>query len=173
MNEESDEKPQSIEMSDSFQALTGRNDLSPGETSTELAMRRTGLGFQRTRMAADRTLMAVMRTSLSLISFGFTIYQFFRSLRQAGKIAEGTGGETRNFGATLVFLGIGMLIAGIVYHIRFMKELRNERSAMVEQGLVHGDLSYPVSLTLITATLLLAFGVVAFIGIVSRSGPFE
>ena len=30
-------------------------------------------------MSADRTLMSIIRTSLSLISFGFTIFQFFRS----------------------------------------------------------------------------------------------
>jgi putative membrane protein len=48
--------------------------------SVELSARRTGMSFQRTRMSADRTLMSVMRTSLSLISFGFTIYQFFKSV---------------------------------------------------------------------------------------------
>ncbi|HEY0460815.1 MAG TPA: DUF202 domain-containing protein [Pyrinomonadaceae bacterium] len=173
MNEESDKKQQSLVMSDSLQAVMQRNDLSEDETSIELSMRRTGLSFQRTRMSADRTLMSVMRTSLSLISFGFTIVQFFRSVRQSGAVGEGTLPATRNFGGTLVLLGIGMLIAGIVYHIRFMTELRKERAAMVEQGLVHGDLSYPISMTFITAFLLLMLGVIAFIGIVARSGPFD
>jgi len=173
MKEDSIRSVESLELSESLQSLMRRNDLNEEETSIELSMRRTGLSFQRTRMSADRTLMSVMRTSLSLISFGFTIVQFFRSVRQAGAIGEATSPATRNFGGTLVVLGIAMLLAGIIYHVRFMNELRRERYTMVEQGLVHGDLSYPVSLTLITALLLLVLGIIAFVGIVLRSGPFE
>ena len=44
------------------------------------------MSFQRTRMSADRTLMSVIRTSLSLISFGFTIFQVFEKLRDAGNV---------------------------------------------------------------------------------------
>jgi putative membrane protein len=39
-------------------------------------------------MSADRTLMSVVRTSLSLIGFGFTIFQFFRYLRQSVEAAQ-------------------------------------------------------------------------------------
>jgi putative membrane protein len=56
----------------------------PDRISVELSSRRTGMSFQRTRMSADRTLMSVIRTSLSLISFGFTIFQVFQKLREAG-----------------------------------------------------------------------------------------
>jgi putative membrane protein len=56
------------------------------EMSVELSARRTGMSFQRTRMSADRTLMSVIRTSLSLIGFGFTIFQFFEKLREAGSL---------------------------------------------------------------------------------------
>lgn len=153
--------------------LLERTGLTEEEVSIELSMRRTGLSFQRTRMSADRTLMSVMRTSLSLIGFGFTIFQFFRSLRQTDIGAEVIPiNAARNFGLSLVFLGVGMLILGIWYHVRFMYELRRERNWMVSQGLVHGDLSYPVSLTLIAATLLFLIGLVAIFGMVTRFGPF-
>ena len=90
--------------------------------STELSARRTGMSFQRTRMSADRTLMSVIRTSLSLIGFGFTIFQIFQKLHDAD-VLKSTGAP-RRFGEALVYLGIGMLVLGIVYHIAFMAGLR-------------------------------------------------
>jgi uncharacterized membrane protein YidH (DUF202 family) len=89
--------------------------------ATELAMRRTGMSFQRTRMSADRTLMAVIRTSLSLISFGFDL-QVFNKLKEAGTLTNSA--PARNFGLALVWLGIAMLILGIIYHVRYMLGLR-------------------------------------------------
>ncbi len=43
---------------------------------------------------------------------------------------------------------------------------------MIKQGLVHGESAYPVSLTLIAATLLLLLGLVAIFSMVTRAGPF-
>src|SRR5262245_63743127 len=96
-------------------AVTGKSD--PDRISVELSARRTGMSFQRTRMSADRTLMSVIRTSLSLIGFGFTIFQFFEKLKEAGTVTH--PGAPRNFSLTLVFLGVAMLIVGIVFHILF------------------------------------------------------
>jgi putative membrane protein len=142
--------------------------------SFELSSRRTGLSFQRTRMSADRTLMSVIRTSLSLIGFGFTIYQFFRFLREtAGATQMVPVSAARNFGLALITLGVLMLVIGIVYHLRFMYELRAERHMMVEQRLVHGELSYPVSMTLITALVLLLIGLIAIFSMLGRAGPFH
>jgi inner membrane protein YidH len=142
--------------------------------SFELSSRRTGLSFQRTRMSADRTLMSVIRTSFALIGFGFTIYQFFRSLRESSVGAQLIPvASARNFGLALVTLGVVMLVLGIIYHLRFMRELRNERHEMIEQRLVHGELSYPVSMTLIVAGLLLLIGLIAIFSIVTRVGPFD
>jgi putative membrane protein len=138
--------------------------------SVDLSSRRTGMSFQRTRMSADRTLMSVIRTSLSLISFGFTIYQVFEKLRDQAVL---TGAEpARNFGITLVALGIGMLALGIGYHVQFMYGLRKERKAMTDAGLVHGESSFPPSLTLITALILLIIGVAAIVSMIFRVGPF-
>jgi putative membrane protein len=141
------------------------------DVNTELAARRTGMAFQRTRMAADRTLMAVIRTSLSLIGFGFTIFQFFERLRDQNMISGG-GGSARRFGVTLVALGVAMLILGIVFHIQYMIALRRLRQSMREEGLVHGETIFPASLTLITALILLAIGVAAFVSMQFQVGPF-
>jgi len=141
---------------------------SSATIATELAMRRTGMAFQRTRMAADRTLMGVIRTSLSLISFGFTIYQFFGKLRDAG-VLKGVA-PARNFGESLVLLGIGMLILGIIYHVMFM---RRQRDALKAQDLVHGESGFPASLVLVVAVTLLLIGLAAAFSMIGHVGPFD
>ncbi|WP_246776792.1 YidH family protein [Microvirga sp. VF16] len=148
--------------------ITAQSD--PDRISVELSSRRTGMSFQRTRMSADRTLMSVIRTSLSLISFGFTIYQVFEKLREAGTIAH--AGASRNFGVVLVALGIAMLVIGIIYHVQFMIGLREERKAMKAAGLVHAESRFPPSLTLITAIVLLVVGVAAIVSMLFQVGPF-
>ena len=139
--------------------------------SVELSERRTGMSFQRTRMSADRTLMSVIRTSLSLISFGFTIFQFFQKVREANEATGGTHGA-RNFGSALVWLGILMLVVGIIYHILFMTGLRKERQMMKEAGLVHAESLFPPSLTLFTAIVLLLIGLTAGVSMAFHVGPF-
>jgi putative membrane protein len=143
-----------------------------GETNvaTRLAMRRTGMAFQRTRMAADRTLMAVIRTSLSLIGFGFTIYQFFNKLKEAG-VLRGPAASERNFGSSLVLLGIAMLIFGIIYHVRFMLELRKQRAEMKAEGLIYAESNFPPSLVMIVAVILLLLGVFTALSMVMHAGP--
>jgi putative membrane protein len=139
-------------------------------TSVELSARRTGMSFQRTRMSADRTLMSIIRTSLALIGFGFTIFQFFQKLRETDVIRAGTA---RHFGTSLLALGCLMLIGGIAYHVAFMTGLRKVRKEMRDGGLIHGETTYPASLTLMTALLLLALGVFGILGIVLNVGPFR
>jgi putative membrane protein len=143
----------------------------PDLISVELSARRTGMSFQRTRMSADRTLMSVIRTSLSLISFGFTIYQVFQKLRDQQLLTSAS--SSRNFGVALVALGIVMLVIGIVYHVQFMVGLREERRTMAAAGLVHAESHFPLSLTLITAVVLLVIGVAAIISMVFQVGPFD
>ena len=138
--------------------------------SVELSSRRTGMSFQRTRMSADRTLMSVIRTSLSLIGFGFTIFQVFQRLYEAQILKRAQA--PRNFGQALVFLGVATLILGIVYHTKFMLELRRQREAMRADGLIHAESRFPVSMTLIIAVLLLAIGLFAIVSMVFGVGPF-
>jgi putative membrane protein len=115
--------------------------------------------------------MSVIRTSLSLIGFGFTIFQFFGHLRES-HILSGSGQAARNFGAALVLLGVGMLAAGIWYHIQYMLELRAERERLTRERLIHAESAYPVSMTLIVAAVLLTIGLLAILSMVFRTGPF-
>ena len=142
-----------------------------GDLSVELSARRTGMSFQRTRMSADRTLMSVMRTSLSLISFGFTIYQFFKNLQEQHLTLASRA--PRNFGMALIFLGIAMNVCGIVFHILFMRGLRNERKDMAREGLIHAESSFPGSYTLAVALLVLLLGLAAIVSVWFRVGPFD
>ena len=144
---------------------------NPDEVSVELSSRRTGMSFQRTRMSADRTLMSVIRTSLSLISFGFTIYQFFQHL-QDEKVLK-SAHAARNFGAALVYLGVAMVLVGILFHLQFMLALRHQRSDMVASGVIHGESRFPVSYTLIVAVLLLFLGLAAIASFTFNIGPFR
>jgi uncharacterized membrane protein YidH (DUF202 family) len=152
-----------------------RTDLSEFRTDlsterTEMSMRRTGMSFQRTRMSDDRTLMSVIRTSLSLIGFGFTIYQAFQKLRDAGAIASAEA--PRNFGVSLVTLGILMLLIGMVRHVKFMSELNATRIAMAKEGLIFAESTFPVSSTFWIAVALLLLGVAAIISMVFRIALF-
>lgn len=144
---------------------------SSAAVATELAMRRTGMAFQRTRMAADRTLMAVIRTALSLISFGFTIYTFFNKLKEAG-VLKGAA-AARNFGESLVLLGIGMLVLGIIYHVMFMQGLRRSRATMKTEQLIYAESGFPASLVVIVAVVLLLIGLAAAVSMIGHVGPFE
>lgn len=150
-----------------------RTDLSEFRTDlsgdrTELSMRRTGMSISRTRMSADRTLMSVMRTSLSLIGFGFTLHEVFKKAVDAGAIASAQ--SPRNFGLTLIALGILLLVGGIVRHLQFALELRHRRQSMVADEYIHGDAAYPISMTLITAVLLLGVGILAVVSIAFNVG---
>jgi putative membrane protein len=149
--------------------------IPPGETvddaSVELSSRRTGMSFQRTRMSAERTLMSVVRTSLSMISFGFTIYSFFGHLQGEGVLKREYA--PRNFGLALIVLGVAILAAGIGYHIAFMRELRDERIALANEGLIRARTHFPVSYTLLVAVLLLLLGLTAMGSILFDVGPFR
>jgi putative membrane protein len=140
--------------------------------SVELSARRTGMSFQRTRMSADRTLMSVIRTSLALISFGFTIYQVFQRLQEKN-ILSSNSHAARNFGTALVYLGIGMVLVGVIYHVQFMLGLRHQRTEMTGEGLIHSQSSFPISFTLVVALLLLFLGIAAATSLTFRVGPFD
>ena len=130
--------------------------LISDDLSTDLSSRRTSMSFQRTRLSADRTLMSVIRTSLSLMSFGFTIHQFASKMQEKGLLASDR--SERSFGGSLIVIAIALLIMGIIYHLRFMFQMRKERTAMLSQGLLHTGDEFPPSVTIVTAVLLLLLG---------------
>lgn len=148
-----------------------RSGADPDDISVELSARRTGMSFQRTRMSADRTLMSVIRTALSLISFGFTIYQFFQKLQEEHLVKSAHA--PRTFGMALIWLGIGMVAVGILFHVQFMLGLRNERNDMKREGLIHGESRFPASYTLVVAVLLLLLGLAAAANLSFGTGPFD
>lgn len=139
----------------------------------KMAGMRTALAFQRNRLAADRTLMAIMRTSLSMIGFGFTLYtfttNFIRRDGAAGLLAQQA--PTR-FAMTMIVLGTLLLTLGIANHYRYMMMVRRQRDDFIGEGLMPAKEDYPVSLTLITAFLLVMIGVAAALSIIFRAGPF-
>jgi putative membrane protein len=65
-----------------------------------------------------------------------------------------------------------MLVLGIVYHVQFMLGLRHIRHEAQAEGLIHGQSLFPVSLTLISAALLLLVGVAAIVSMIFNVGPF-
>ncbi len=44
---------------------------------------------------------------------------------------------------------------------------------MTAEGLIHGESRFPVSLTLITAVLLLLVGIAAIVSMIFNVGPFR
>ena len=56
-----------------------------------------------------------------------------------------------------------MLTLGIVYHVRFMLGLRSLRDDMKGLHMIHGDSGFPVSLTLVSAAVLLIIGIAAIL----------
>jgi putative membrane protein len=142
----------------------------PDDPSVVLSARRTRLSFQRTRLSADRTLMSIIRTSLSLIGFGFTIVQFFRFLRDSANVTMKPV-AARNFGITLVVLGVLLLAFGIYGHVRFMLELRRDHSQLVDERYIPHD-RFPFSVTLGAAVLLLLIGLLAIVSMTLHVWPF-
>jgi putative membrane protein len=158
--------------------MTTEPDNKPGSGKTHqdlsglLASIRTGMSFQRTRLSADRTLMAVIRTSLSLIGFGFTIFQFFQHLQQS-ELNFSVSIYMKIFTMAMVIMGIIMLILGIIYQIRFMTQIRKERTELLQKSLLPTIDKYPVSMTLVIALLLFLLGLTAILIMYLQINPDE
>ncbi len=142
--------------------------LIDNDASTELSSNRTALSFQRTVMSGDRTLMSVIRTSLSLISFGFTIYEAFRSFLKNSSLQTDA---PRNMGIALVSLGILMLTLGLFNHWQLTRSLRQRRARLFELGIIHHTARIEVSTATAVAFLLLFVGVFAIVRIIFHTGP--
>jgi len=139
------------------------------DPGTDLSSGRTALAFERTQLATERTLMAFMRTALSLISFGFTIYQFISKFDPTHpRAAE----AARNFGMSLIVLGILTLVVGLVSQFRTLSGLRARANSLFALGLLHRPRRYRPAGIGIIATLLLVIGAVAVLGMALRTGPF-
>jgi len=140
--------------------------------ATELASDRTAMALERTFMSVERTLMAMLRTSLALIGFGFTIFKFFHDLGTQLHIQKAVSAPAKNFGLTLVILGIGLLIAGLYSHWQIVTQLRARRDRLHAEKLIRHRSHYTTSPTVVVAILLLLAGLLAVLGIMARMGPF-
>lgn len=125
-------------------------------STTELAKERTDLALIRNRLAADRTLMAWIRTAISLISFGFAIPKFLEYVPPRGVPAQGP----RNLGVSLILLGTAGLMAASIQHWRLLR--------ILESGLP----TRPWSLALTIASIVSLIGLLAFLSVLSKAGPF-
>ena len=140
--------------------------MSPGDTAqkdrgTILAEERTDLALHRTIIAAERTLMAWVRTALSMIGFGFTIYKFFQYLPE--QIAAGNVRRPqapRNLGMTLIALGTLALVAAAWQHRRFLNVIGASQKRHIW------------SISFVVAIFVVLIGLIAFYGVLQRSGPF-
>ncbi len=145
-------------------------ELIDGDPSVELSSNRTALSLQRTSMSTDRTLMSVIRTSLSLISFGFTIYEAFRSLT-ARFPTELSTTAPRNLGVSLVALGILMLVLGLINHWQIAVSLQKRRARLFAIGIIRHAPQISMSTATIVAMLLLLIGIFCIVRILFHVGP--
>ena len=127
--------------------------------SNALAQERTDLALRRTIMAADRTLMAWVRTAISMIGFGFTIYKFLQYLAEENPARTVPIQGPRNLGLTFIGLGIGSLAIAVVQNW-------HARAQLSEAG------RRPFSLSLAVAAVVALIGVLAFMNVLLRIGPF-
>jgi putative membrane protein len=101
-------------------------------------------------------MMAWVRTAASLITFGFTIYKFFqlelhRSLHRQYRIGP------REFGLTLVSIGMISLILAAHENRQYMKALRAEYPGL------------PYSRATALAALIFGLGVMGMIVMIFRA----
>lgn len=94
----------------------------------------TRLAIERTRVAYERTVMAAIRTATSLITFGFSAYKFFQMDLFDGRTSRPEPNPTllgpKEFGLTLIALGLlSLMLAWLEYH-RDIKTLRREYPMM-------------------------------------------
>jgi len=142
------------------------------DVSAELDAHRTALAFERTRMAVENSQMTALRTSLALIGFGFTIFTFFKELAKDSPHAEAITTHARNFGLTLVLLGVVLCAAALLLTCRQYWALRKRQQDLNEKCVQpFNPASWASPSVLISGALVIA-GVGVLIDILMRVGPF-
>jgi putative membrane protein len=124
-----------------------------------LAQDRTDLAVQRTSMAAQRTLMAWTRTSLSMISFGFSIFKFMQYMQEQGNAIIKSHRGPRNFGITLIAVGIISLLIACVQYWQIDKK-------------INPSARWHFSLAFLVAMFIVTLGLLALANAIFKIGPF-
>ena len=136
----------------------------------ELASCQASLAFERTLISLDQSLMSAIRTSLSLIGFGFAMVLFFNQV--GGDVGVDLRVPARNFGLSLVAMGIGLVTIGLVGHRRRFTELRSKMDELHRRNLLIEGCPYRRAPIAVLALLLLLAGLLVMLGILVRIGPF-
>jgi len=117
----------------------------------------TRLSYERTSLAHERTLMAWVRTATSLITFGFTIYKFFELERRTP-----VRGQTyqlisaRDFAMIMIAIGLFGLVLATIQNWQYRKSMKKQH------------IEIPFSLSLLTAGLISALGLLAMVSAAFR-----
>lgn len=144
---------------------------NPLEVPTfELASCQASLAFERTLVSLDQSLMGAIRTSLALITFGFGLVLFFHQM--SGEIGVNLRIPARNFGLSLVAMGVGLITIGLIGHRRRFTSLRAKMDELFHRKLLLEGCPYRWSPVAALATLLLLAGLLVMLGILVRVGPF-
>ena len=136
----------------------------------ELTSRQASLAFERTLVSVDQALMSAIRTSLSLIGFGFAMFLFFNQV--GGEVGLNLRVPARNFGLSLVAIGIGLVTTGLLEHRRRFNGLRAQMDDLYRRKLLVEGCSRGRAPIAVFAFLLLLSGVLVMLGILVRIGPF-
>ena len=136
----------------------------------ELASRQASLAFARTLVSIDIFLMGAIRTSLSLIAFGFAMALFLN--RVSGEFGVDLRAPTRNFGFSLIAMGVAMITIGLVEHRRRFIELKSQIDDLYARELIAEPCPRTRSPVAVLAGFLLLTGILTMIGVAIRIGPF-
>jgi putative membrane protein len=137
----------------------------------ELASCQASLAFERTLISLDQSLMGAIRTSLTLITFGFALFLFFHQV--SGETGVDLRVPARNFGLTLVAIGIGLITVGLLGHRKRFTELQQKMDELNRRKLLIEGCPYGQSPIAVVALLLLLAGLLVMLGILVRVGPFR
>jgi len=136
----------------------------------ELASCQASLAFERTLVSLEQSLMGAIRTSLALITFGFALVLFFHQV--SGEMGVNLRIPARNFGLSLVAMGIGLVTIGLVGHRRRFISLQARMDDLYRRKLLLEGCPYRRSPIAVLALLLLLSGLLVMLGILIRVGPF-
>lgn len=136
----------------------------------ELASCQASLAFERTLVSLDQSLMGAIRTSLAMITFGFALVLFFHQV--SGEIGVNLRVPARNFGLSLVAMGIGLVTVGLIEHRRRFTSLQARMDDLHRRNLLIEGCPYRRSSIAVLGLLLLLSGLLVMLGILIRVGPF-